>query len=66
MNFSQQSPKMLKMASKSFFHTFVVVLRSFFFKISRWVPLRLYMRAGSTPQSTAGILLTGTFLTNLN
>ena len=29
INFSQQSPKMLKMASESFFSCFVVVFRSF-------------------------------------
>jgi len=36
---------------------FFVFFFFFFFKISRWVPLRLHMRAGTAPRSTAGILL---------
>ena len=38
INFSQQSPKMLKMASKSFIHALLLFL-GLFLKISRWVPL---------------------------
>ena len=38
INFFQQSPKMLKMASESFFHAFLLCL-GLFLKISRWVPL---------------------------
>ena len=41
INMSQQSPKMLKMASESFIHSLLLVL-GLFLKISRWVPL--YMR----------------------
>ena len=37
INFSQQSPKMLKMASK-FIHALLLFL-GLFLKISRWVPL---------------------------
>ena len=36
--FSQQSPKILKMASESFIHALLLFL-GLFFKISRWVPL---------------------------
>ena len=36
--FSQQSPKMLKMASESFIHALLLFL-GLFLKISRWVPL---------------------------
>ena len=38
INFFQQSPKMLKMASESFFHAFLLCL-GLFLKISRRVPL---------------------------
>ena len=38
-NFSQQSPKMLKMASESFIHALLLFL-GLFLKISRWVPLQ--------------------------
>ena len=38
INFSQQSPKMFKMASESFIHAFLLFL-CLFLKISRWVPL---------------------------
>ena len=38
INFSQQSPKMLKMASESFIHALLFFL-GFFLKISYWVPL---------------------------
>ena len=37
INFSQQSPKMLKMTSESFIH--VLLFLGLFFKISRWVLL---------------------------
>ena len=40
MSFSQQSPKMLKMASGSFIHALLLFL-GLFLKISRWVPLKL-------------------------
>ena len=40
MIFSQQSPKMLKMASESFIHALLLFL-GLFLKISRWVPLQL-------------------------
>ena len=36
INFSQQSPKMLKMASESFIHALLLFL-GLFLKISRWV-----------------------------
>ena len=42
MNFSQQSPKMLKIATDIFIHTFLLFLGLFlkiFSKIFRWVPL---------------------------
>ena len=38
INFSQQSPKTLKMASKSFIHA-LLLFSGLFLKISRWVPL---------------------------
>ena len=38
INVSQQSPKMLKMASEGFFHALLLFLR-LFLKIYRWVPL---------------------------
>ena len=38
IKFSQQSPKMLKMALERFYSCFVVVFRSFL-KISCWMPL---------------------------
>ena len=38
INFSQQSPKMLKMASKSFIHALLLLL-GLFLKIYRWAPL---------------------------
>ena len=38
MNFSQQSPKMFKIASDIFIHAFLLFL-GLFFKIFRWVPL---------------------------
>ena len=37
INFPQQSPKMLKMASESFIHALLLFL-GLFLKISRWVP----------------------------
>ena len=37
MIFSQQSPKMLKMASESFIHA-LLLFSGLFLKISRWVP----------------------------
>ena len=37
INVSQQSPKMLKMASESFFHALLLFLR-LFLKIYLWVP----------------------------
>ena len=40
INFSQQSPKMLKMALESFIHALFLFL-GLFLKISRRVPLRL-------------------------
>ena len=40
INFSQQSPKMLKMALESFIHALLLFL-GLFLKISRRVPLRL-------------------------
>ena len=43
VNFSQQSPKMLKMASESFIHALLLFL-GLFHKICRWVPLNLYWR----------------------
>ena len=39
MNFSQQSPKMFKIASDIFIHAFLLFL-GLFFKIFRWVPLK--------------------------
>ena len=39
MNFSQQSPKMFKIASDIFIHAFWLFLGLFFFKIFRWVSL---------------------------
>ena len=39
-NFSQQSPKMLKMASESFIPTLLLFF-GLFLKISRWAPLML-------------------------
>ena len=45
MNFSQQSPKMFKIASESFSHAFLLFL-GLFLKIFRWVPLN-YLRAVS-------------------
>ena len=42
INFSQQSPKMLKMASKSFIHALLLFL-GLFLKISRWVPLYMFL-----------------------
>ena len=44
MNFSQQSPKMLKIATDIFIHIFLLFLGLFlkiFSKIFRWVPLRV-------------------------
>ena len=38
--FSQQSPKMLKMASETFIHALLLFL-GLFLKISRWVPLSI-------------------------
>ena len=38
INFSQKSPKMLKMASESFIHA-LLLFSGLFRKISRWVPL---------------------------
>ena len=40
INFSQQSPKMFKMASESFIHALLLFL-CLFLKISRWLPLSL-------------------------
>ena len=40
MNFSQQSPKMLKMASESLIHALLLFL-GLFLKISPWVPLEI-------------------------
>ena len=37
INFPQQSPKMLKMASESYIHVLLLFL-GLFLKISRWVP----------------------------
>ena len=37
INFPQQSPKILKMASESFIHALLLFL-GLFLKISRWVP----------------------------
>ena len=47
INFSQQSPKMLKMASESFIHALLLFL-GLFLKISRWLPLQ------TTPSLRAG------------
>ena len=41
INFSQQSPKMLKMASETFIHALLLFL-GLFLKISRWVPLHIF------------------------
>ena len=46
INVSQQSPKMLKMASESFIHALLLFL-GLFLKISRWVPLNSQMRVSS-------------------
>ena len=40
INFSQQSPKMLKMASESLIHALLLFL-GLFLKISPWVPLEI-------------------------
>ena len=42
INFSQQSSKMLKMASKSFIHALLLFL-GLFLKISFWVPLYMFL-----------------------
>ena len=47
INFSQQSPKMLKMASESFIHVLLLFL-DLFLKISRWVPLNSQTRVSSS------------------
>ena len=47
INFSQQSPKMLKMASESFIHVLLLFL-DVFLKISRWVPLNSQTRVSSS------------------
>ena len=47
INFSQQSPKMLKMASESFIHVLLLFL-ALFLKISRWVPLNSQTRVSSS------------------
>ena len=44
INFSQQSPKMLKMASESCVHALLLFL-GLFLKISRWVPLNRDVKA---------------------
>ena len=46
INFSQQSPKMLKMASESFIHALLLFL-GLFLKISRWVPLHELQRTAN-------------------
>ena len=45
INFSQQSPKMLKMVSESFVHALLLFLR-LFLKISRWVLLHPQVKNG--------------------
>ena len=47
INFSQQSPKMLKMASESFIHVLLMFL-DLFLKISPWVPLNSQTRVSSS------------------
>ena len=47
INFSQQSPKMLKMASESLIHALLLFL-GLFLKISPWVPLEIRLCSQAT------------------
>ena len=47
INFSQQSPKMLKMASESLIHALLLFL-GLFLKISPWVPLEMRLCSQAT------------------